>query len=670
DILDFSKMEADKLELESIPFSPVDLVEETAALLAKSAHDKNLELICSIDSAVPDMVKGDPTRLRQILTNLTNNAIKFTEEGQVVIHVSNKQSYMKFSVIDTGIGISTEQQQHLFKSFSQVDSSHTRKYGGTGLGLIISQRLVNAMGGELSVVSSAGMGTEFNFTIELEVINNLNHNQKNTDLLKQQRMLLVDDNATNREVLENILKSWGIQYIESAENAMDGLAALKTASKSGQPFNCALLDMQMPEMDGLSLAKQIRNDTDLQNIKLVMLSSVDRHEPAPELDAWLTKPARRSDLFNTLMMLFGVPESPGKADEYVNEYESLSFPDRQLLLVEDNEINQRVAYEMLSGAGFKIDIRDNGAKAVEAVQSKNYDVVLMDIQMPVMDGLDATRQIRLLGGKFSSLPIIAMTAHALTGDSDKSMEAGMDAHVTKPIDPDHILEVISNWIAPVRNSITKVPGKYNICKEGIDDIPDLPGINIEDGINRMRGNCKAFKRVLLSFLDKQADSAEDIEKHIQKYEWDEATQIAHTIKGSSGNIGAEQLHKDAAAVERACQDKNINTCKSLITVFASSLEEVIGGLTKLKNSEVSDTEKESAVINIDEDELNELMDKLLIFLDSDLGEARVLLENLQQQTKGSNWESSINNMLDALNIFDVDALKDDAHEIKKQCMSV
>ena len=186
----------------------------------------------------------------------------------------------------------------------------------------------------------------------------------------------------------------------------------------------------------------------------------------------------------------------------------------------------------------------------------------------------------------------------------------------------------------------------------------------------MRGNCKAFKRVLLSFLDKQADSAEDIEKHIQKYEWDEATQIAHTIKGSSGNIGAEQLHKDAAAVERACQDKNINTCKSLITVFASSLEEVIGGLTKLKNSEVSDTEKESAVINIDEDELNELMDKLLIFLDSDLGEARVLLENLQQQTKGSNWESSINNMLDALNIFDVDALKDDAHEIKKQCMSV
>lgn len=668
DILDFSKMEADKLELESIPFSPINLVEETAALLAGSAHNKGLELICSIDHAVPKMVKGDPTRLRQILTNLTNNAIKFTETGQVSIYVFYLDNKMRFSVLDTGIGISREQQKLLFKSFSQVDSSHTRKYGGTGLGLIISQRLVQAMGSELRVMSNPGIGSEFSFTLTLEVINDVTDSKGISTRLASQRILLVDDNTTNRSVLENVLASWDINHVDSAESALEGLSALKTANENGQPYDIVLLDMQMPGMHGLEMAKIIRNDEKLQDIKLIMLSSVDRNEATPELDAWLTKPARQSDLYNTLMMLLNKNIDIEHVNKHVDHSVNLFFTGRQLLLVEDNEVNQQVAYEILSEAGFEIDICDNGAKALKAVQEKDYDVILMDIQMPVMDGLEASKQIRLLGGKFISLPIIAMTAHALTGDSDKSINAGMNAHITKPIDPDFVLETISDWIAPDSSPLENTINKAKKDEQSIHKFPDLPGINVADGLKRLRGNSASYKRILLNFLNKQSDSVEIIHSLIQETNWDEATHVAHSLKGSGGNIGAEQLHKDAAALEQACRAKDSEMAKHLLTTLTTSLNEVNEGLVKLNNLENTESKTKVNAKDINCDELIESMNTLTLLLDSDIREAQILIEKLQQQSIGSTHEESINKLTSALNSFDVESAKDETDNIKAKCL--
>lgn len=668
DILDFSKMEADKLELESIPFSPINLVEETAALLAGAAHNKGLELICSVDNAVPKMVKGDPTRLRQILTNLTNNAIKFTETGQVSIYVFYLDNKMRFSVLDTGIGISEEQQKLLFKSFSQVDSSHSRKYGGTGLGLIISQRLVQAMGSELRVMSNPGIGSDFSFTLSLEVINDVTDSTEISTRLASQHILLVDDNATNRSVLENVLASWDINHVDSATDALEGLLALKTAHENGEPYDIVLLDMNMPGMDGLEMAKNIRNDKNLQGIKLVMLSSVDRNEATSELDAWLIKPARQSDLYNTLMMLLNESFDKEHIDEHAEHSESLYFTEKQLLLVEDNEINQQVAYEILNEAGFEIDICDNGAKAVAAVQKKDYDIILMDIQMPIMDGLEAAKQIRLLGGKFNSLPIIAMTAHALTGDSDKSIDAGMNAHITKPIDPDHVLETISDWITPDNTDLANTVTKPKIVDQSIDVFPDLPGINVADGLKRLRGNSAAYKRILLNFLNKQSDSDEVIRIHIQDTDWDEATNIAHSLKGSGGNIGAEQLHKDAAALEQACRAKDQDMAKHLLTILTISLTEVNEGLAILNDLENTESKMKVKTKDMNGHELIEFMNNLTLLLDDDIREAQILVGKLQQQSIGSVYEESINKLTSALNSFDVESAKDETNNIKAKCL--
>ena len=651
------------IELESIPFSPLNIVEEIVALLAKTAHDKGLEIICSVDSTVPNMMKGDPTRLRQILINLTNNAIKFTEAGQISVYVFYYEDKIRFSVLDTGIGISREQQKLLFESFSQVDSSHTRKYGGTGLGLVISKRLVNAMGGDLKVISNVGVGTEFSFTLVLDVVDEIDPKEMCTRLAAQ-RILVVDDNAVNRTVVEQILESWNVSHVDSAEDALEGMSAIKTANENGQPYDFALLDMQMPDVDGHELAKMIRNDKNIADIKLIMLSSVDLQPSTPELDAWLTKPVRQSDLYNTLMELLGNTIHKHEHDIVI---ENISFNGRKLLLVEDNEINQQVANEILSEAGFDIDIRDNGEKAVNAVQEKDYDVVLMDIQMPVMDGLEAATKIRSLGGKYTSLPIIAMTAHALTGDSDKSLDAGMNAHITKPINPDYVLKIISDWIKPDSDSMKNKKPAANKDIGSVADFPELPGINVEDGLNRMRGNSTAYKRILINFLNKQSNSAEKIDSHIKKYEWDEATHIAHSLKGSGGNIGAEQLHIDAAALEQACRAEDSAEANSLLPKLTSTLTEIIEGLTVLNNIEDNESDTKASAGIIDNNMLSESMSELIPLLDSDIGEAQTLVEKLHQQTTGTSFENPMKELTDALNSFDVESAKEVANTIKIEC---
>ncbi|HFE39598.1 MAG TPA: response regulator, partial [Gammaproteobacteria bacterium] len=513
DVLDYSKIEADKLELESIPFEPLVLIEETALLFSNSAHEKGLELVCYVEPNVPRMLKGDPTRIRQILSNLINNAIKFTEKGHVAIYANHADADLAFSVIDTGIGISDEQKERLFKSFTQVDSSHTRKYGGTGLGLVICQRLVQIMGGELCVKSTQGVGTEFSFQLALEEYNDGIEPEFKKHLLGRQKVLIVDDIFTNREILEKILASWNVDEIGKADNAAAAMDELEKASRHGQPYDIAILDMQMPGMDGIELSRRIRSDKTLMKTKLLMLSSVDRSEPTPELDAWLAKPVRQSDLYNALLMVLGENILPVYTDK--PDVASLVFNDRDLLLVEDNKINQQVAQEILASAGFRIDICENGLEAIQAVQEKNYDVVLMDVQMPVMDGLTATKKIREMGGKFEHLPIIAMTAHALSGDSDISLSSGMNAHVTKPVNPDLVLETIAKWVAPRKNPLSKARSDEQKDVDHDNVLPDLPGIDVVSGIKRMRGKSLAFKRILIGFRDAHLHTVDSIKQHLQ-----------------------------------------------------------------------------------------------------------------------------------------------------------
>ena len=652
DILDFSKLEANKLTLEAIPFDLLRLLEESASLLASSAQQKGLELLCSLDVNLPYQVKGDPVRLRQVLTNLINNAIKFTERGEVELYANKTDDgRIHVGVRDTGIGMSKEQQQHLFKAFSQVDSSHTRKYGGTGLGLAICQKLITAMAGNIDVSSTPGGGSNFSFTLTMEEVPIDKHRQHHSNVLAKQRILVVDDNATSRRLLQTVLKRWHVAQVSLAKNGVDALKQLHTAAETGAPYDIAILDFLMPGMDGLELAHSIRADAALRDMQLMMFSALDQDNPTPALDAWLTKPMRQSELFNTLLQMLGEQVEEAVDDRPHGECREWWFGGRTLLLVEDNHVNQEVAKEILGASGFDIDIRDNGAKAVQAIKKNTYDVVLMDIQMPVMDGLQATHKIRSLGGRFAELPIIAMTAHALSGDAEKSLAAGMNAHVTKPIDPNALFTELSRWVNESEPTLVASTDETEA-----DSVPeDLPGIDVADGLQRLNGNWRAYKRILLGFRNKQSDGSERLEHLIQKNNWKEAAHLAHTLKGSAGNLGAKRLYDAAAAMEQACRNVDGVAADMGLKAVRDCLKQLVDGLATL--DEQDQTRQAVTPIGVDAARVNLLLEELSGFLDTDLGAAQDHFECLQQQLAGSDFSAPMNALGEALNSFDTEAAK-------------
>ena len=589
DILDFSKIEADKLELESVPFDPVALIEETATLLASVAQNKKLELICKVDSKLPSLVKGDPTRLRQILTNLIGNAIKFTSQGEVIVYLTEGtgEEGLEFAVSDTGIGMTEAQLQGVFTEFIQADSSTTRRFGGTGLGLAISNRLVMKMDGELKVESTPGQGSKFSFCLPLERLGNSLHTKQAPESLFSQRILVVDDNETNREVLTSYLENWQVEAIGVAVSGGDALHQLRTAMAAGQPYDIALLDMNMPEMDGLELAKIIRADARMSKMQLLMLSSIDCAATMSELDAWLAKPVRQSELFNRLLLLLGDNQAEQHKNSSQTQVETWWFGGQRLLLAEDNHVNQEVARQFLAEAGLEIDICENGAEAVAAVQDSKYAAVLMDIQMPIMDGLEATRQIRALGDPYTELPIIAMTAHALGGDAEKSIAAGMNDHVTKPIEPSILYQALADWIA--LDEAPHTSEKQAEIKFGSNvNLPVLAGIDVADGLQRMCGSWEVYKMILLGFRDTHADTTESLEKFIRQGKWEDAISLAHTIKGSGGNISAKGLYEVAADLEQSCREENSDKAIAKLDTLKHCLNEVVSGLLGLESIDIED----------------------------------------------------------------------------------
>jgi len=557
DILDFSRIEAGKIELDDVPFDIGGIAEEVAELLAAPAQSKGLELSTFVEPEVPSVLRGDPGRVKQVLVNLVGNAVKFTERGEVFVRASTQARdgesvTVRLSVRDTGIGIAPEVQEKIFDSFSQADGSTTRKFGGTGLGLTISRQLVDLMGGTIQVASEPGLGSEFAFTVPFRKGTESVHLPPvpRSDL-RGVRVLVVDDNATNREIIEKQLYAWGVQC-RGAGGGEEGLSVLREASSEGSPFDLAILDFNMPDIDGLSLAGMIKSDPSLAGIRLILISSVGirgdgRRAREAGISGYLTKPIRRDILFESIAAVMGLGD-PGDGDLVTRH--TIEGARRRIggkvLLVEDNPLNQEVTLGMLSVLGCDADVAGNGQEGLDAIAAKRYDLVLMDCQMPVMDGYMATRALRARekesgGGR---LPVLALTANALPGDSDACLAAGMDGYLSKPFTIKKLGNILSKWLsvelqkepgggagALVETAASAKPPISPIDKRVLDGIRDLEGA----------GNRGFFERVVKLYLSGAPGLVEGVLAGAEKGDMDSLLRAVHTLKSSSANVGAVGL---------------------------------------------------------------------------------------------------------------------------------
>jgi signal transduction histidine kinase/DNA-binding response OmpR family regulator len=672
DILDFSKIEAGKLDMESVDFQLEDTLDNISTLVGIKTQEKGLELLFKTDRSVPTALVGDPLRLGQVLINLSNNAVKFTDTGEIVVSTElikkdDTQATLKFSVRDTGIGMTAEQAGKLFQPFAQADSSTTRKYGGTGLGLTISKRLAEMMGGEIWVESNPGQGSTFSFTANFGLGKDKAKKRfKPSQDMRGMKVLVVDDNATSRGIFQEMLESFSFEVSVAASGA-EGITELENAEED-KSFELVVMDWKMPGMDGIEASRRIKNHTGLSKIPaIVLVTAYGREEVVQQaevagLEGFLLKPVNASMLFDAIMQAFGdeVPEISRVAQRKEQEAEALKhIQGAQVLLVEDNEINQQVAREILEGAGLNVTLANNGQEAVNAVKENEYDAVLMDIQMPVMDGYTATRAIRKwesvsanadtdvwgtedrgqnpevgsrngewgmgksevgsgnaecgngaqgsklkvesIGQKagdrglttedrgqrtedktqasrmktdysgqntnsafriphsaFKSIPIIAMTAHAMAGDEAKSIEAGMNGHVTKPIDPDQLFATLQKWIRPSdKRAQVKQPEvpldslESDQAEPNEEQLPDsLPGFDLGSGLKRLRGNKRLYRKLLLDFGAKYTGVVAEIGEALEAKDLNHAHSLVHNLKGLAGNLAATELLSAAIEMEK------------------------------------------------------------------------------------------------------------------------
>ncbi len=552
DILDFSKIEADRLDLETIDFDLRTVVEEVAELLADQAHAKGLELATLVRPEMATAVRGDPGRLRQILVNLIGNAIKFTSVGEVVIRAemlkeTDTHALVRFSVADTGIGIAPDLKASLFEPFAQADTSTTRHYGGTGLGLAISNRLVRLMGGDLHVESAPGTGSTFRFDVRmLKQLGPAARPRSLRSSLAGLRVLVVDDNATNRTILERQVASWGM----SAEVAADGEGALDLlrATRDGvAPFDLALLDMDMPEMDGFELATAIRSHPEFASLPLILLTSSSIRgsaEAARQIgfSAYLTKPVRQSHLFDAISTVM----SPGESDHVMvtrhTISESRARTHRRLLVAEDNIVNQKVAVAMLSKIGYRADVVANGSEAVDAIARARYGAVLMDCQMPQMDGYQATMEIRRREPESVRVPIIAMTASAMKGEREKCLAAGMDDYLSKPLDPEALAVILKQWVAPAEEleDPAQAVAETSVAVAAEESPFDPVRVATFDEMV-IEGEPDAFRYLAGVLFGEATDLVQQLRKAIADGDGAAVSSIGHSLKGSAASMGAVSL---------------------------------------------------------------------------------------------------------------------------------
>jgi PAS domain S-box-containing protein len=667
DILDFSKIEAGKLEMESVDFSLDEVLDNVSTVVGVKVHEKELEFLMDTPQDVPLALVGDPLRLGQVLTNLCNNAVKFTEEGEIVISTKlvEKQDewvMLQFSVRDTGVGLTQEQQGKLFQAFSQADMSTTRKYGGTGLGLTISKRLVNMMGGDIWVESEAGKGSDFIFTAKFGLAGKLSRRRLEPSVdLRGMRVLVIDDNASSREILQSLLETMSFE-VTVAASAEEGITELEKEANT-RPYRLILMDWKMPGIDGIKATELIKNHPRLaEKPKVIIATAYGREEVMQRsdkvgVDGFLLKPVAQSVLFDSIMIAFGKEAKEHEAVARVsdkNETELWKIRGATVLLVEDNEINQQVAEEILQQAGLFVRIANNGKEAVEMIKVENFDVVLMDIQMPVMGGFEATREIRK-DERFKYLPIIAMTAHAMAGDREKSIEAGMNDHVTKPIEPGQLISALVKWIKPGDREASEGVPERSSESQGVEDIlpTELPGISIASGLGRVAGNKQLYVKLLCKFKDGQENVVEQIKAALQLSDLETAARLAHTVKGVSGNLGGDNLYKAAAQLEKAIKEgRNPDV---VMSEFDSQVKIVMDSIRVLEERLAVQQETAHTETPIDKETVKTVLREIAQLLESDLTEAMNRLETLNRHLANSPISEEFKRLEKQVESFDTDA---------------
>ena len=624
DVLDFSKIEAGKMDLNCIDFNIRTAVEDVIEMLAPRAAAKGLELVCDVHVDVPQRIHGDPDRLRQILVNLAGNAIKFTDRGEVIVRVTPAQGVepgaphlLKFSVRDTGPGIPPDRISRLFKSFSQGDASTTRKYGGTGLGLAIARQLAELMGGGIGVESKVGQGSTFWFTTRLMAAAHRDEGASAapaTQARPGMRVLIVDDHAAFRETFRDQVAVWGFQ-VDVAASGQEALKLLTAASAAGRPYGLAVIDLVMPEMRGDALARTIRADAMLSHTALLMVTSMDNPFDPNEMRrigfaACLTKPIRQSQLFDAIMEAVvqrsaasrdllsdspaekASPSSPSSAPSSTPAPRAFDASTHgilsgvRVLLAEDNEVNQEVARELLADVGCEVDVVSNGAQALGAVEQhlrgRRYDLVLMDCQMPEIDGLETTRGIRELerrGGiaPERKLPVIALTASAMEGDRQRCLATGMDGYVTKPIDPDLLIETVRSVLehrSPAAAPATsRAESDRPESQASIENSNVPPPIDAKSLLWRCRGKASLAERLLTQFDQQLSDQLEQLRESLEHRDHKVLSELAHLVKGAAANMSATPVSDAAKELERLGAAADHDAAKASLELLADQVRQ-------------------------------------------------------------------------------------------------
>ncbi len=588
DILDFSKIEAGKLDLDSTDFNLHEVIENVMQMLGERAQTKGIELICDVGERVPKTVCGDPTRLRQVVLNLVTNAIKFTDTGEVVVHAKTEDetdtlAQVKISVRDSGIGIPPERLSRLFKSFSQVDASTTRKFGGTGLGLAISQRIVGLMGGEIGVESEEGKGSTFWIRIRFEKRATPASTQREIGVdPRGLRALVVDDNATNREILQGLLASWRLRA-EIAGGAKEAMEMLNAATADGEPYRFAILDMRMPKKDGMELANEIKSNPKTRDTILISLSSIGDPMKVEQMNrmgfaACLTKPALPSQLYDAIVNSLAAHEDPerGPANGQSKSAGAIRLDGVRILLAEDNAVNRFVASELLGSAGCQCTMVVNGREALDTAMRESHDVILMDCQMPELDGFEATRAIRAAeekAGDGRHRPIIALTANAIKGDRELCLAAGMDDYVTKPIEPADLFAAIRRQLSNERLaaiSATPIAAPTPATPEPAQPAEPIidPAVDIESLQQRCLGNRKLAAKALNIFETSLTKDVESLLEGMSRGDAKAVAASAHKIKGSAANVSAEKVRVVAAELEKLAKADALSQTEAALEELA------------------------------------------------------------------------------------------------------
>lgn len=588
DILDFSKIEARKLDLDLVEFDFRDNLADTVRTLAVRAQAKGLELACHVDREVPDCLIADAFRLRQILVNLIGNAIKFTEKGEVVVHADLKsradaEVVLHIAVSDTGIGIPKSKQQLIFESFAQADGSTTRKYGGTGLGLAISSQLAVMMGGSIWVESEVDKGSTFHFTVKAAIAPSRSSSTQRDAALQLQniRVLIVDDNATNRRILHDVLTNWEVQS-HSVDSGAEALCEIARAIEENARYDLVLLDAQMPEMDGFQVAEAITADPKFADTSVIMLTSAGQYGDVARsrragVAAYMMKPVKQSELFDSMVSVLGRGEALTEPEEPQSALAVKADRPLRILLAEDNLVNQKLATSLLKKRGHTVTVVCNGKEAVDALEAQDFEVVLMDIQMPVMGGMEATQCIRD-GEKRTGdhIPIIAMTAHAMKGDQEKCLEAGMDGYVSKPVRPSELFETVES-VTSARKDTTAGPQLAS----------GASALDVSELLSQVEGDISLLKELTGLFLEDCPNLMAELQDAVACGDAEGIERLAHTLKGSVGNFGAKGASEAALRLQQIGKSGDVSNASELYVALDAEIKRVMAELNALITEEAA-----------------------------------------------------------------------------------